>query len=190
VLSLGGAGIQPTLRNALAMGADRAIHLEADGAPDALAVANALAAEIRPLSPAIVWCGRQAIDDDAAAVGPMLGELLGLPCVTSVSKFERSGDSVVVERDIEGGREVVETTLPAVITTDKGLNEPRYASLKGIMAAKKKPIDAKPARSVGHISRSPRSRCPPRARPAASSARASRAWPELIRVLREEAKLL
>ena len=190
VLSLGGAGIQPTLRNALAMGADRAIHLEADGAPDALAVANALAAEIRPLSPAIVWCGRQAIDDDAAAVGPMLGELLGLPCVTSVSKFERSGDSVVVERDIEGGREVVETTLPAVITTDKGLNEPRYASLKGIMAAKKKPIDTKPAALGG-----PYLEVASLALPAARSAgrivgQGVEGVPELIRVLREEAKLL
>jgi len=190
VLSLGGPGIQPTLRNALAMGADRAIHLEAGGAPDALAVANALAAEIRPLSPAIVWCGRQAIDDDAAAVGPMLGELLGLPCVTSVSKFERSGDSVVVERDIEGGREVVETPLPAVITTDKGLNEPRYASLKGIMAAKKKPIDAKPAALGG-----PYLEVASLALPATRSAgrivgQGVEAVPELIRVLREEAKLL
>jgi len=190
VLSLGGAGVPPTLRNALAMGADRAIHLEADGAPDPLAVAHALAAEIRPLSPSIVWCGRQAIDDDAAAVGPMLGELLGLPCVTSVPKFARSGSAVVVERDIEGGREVVEATLPVVITTDKGLNEPRYASLKGIMAAKKKPIDAKPATLGG-----PYLEVAALALPAARGAgrivgQGVEAVPELIRVLREEAKLL
>src|SRR5207247_4872552 len=87
---------------------------------------------------------RQAVDDDAGQVGPMLSELLGMPCVSSVAKFELNGETATVERDVEGGREIYEVGLPAVLTTDKGLNEPRYASLKGIMAAKKKPIDEKP----------------------------------------------
>jgi electron transfer flavoprotein beta subunit len=108
-------------------------------------VAKALAAEIQGLSPQIVWLGKQAVDDDQAQVGPMLGELLSWPCVTVVAKMELNGTQVVVEREIEGGREVVEVQLPAVLAADKGLNEPRYASLKGIMAAKKKPIDEKPA---------------------------------------------
>ena len=106
VVSLGGVGVQTTLRNALAMGADRAIHLRTDiPSPDGLAVARAIAAEIRPLGPGLVWCGRQAVDDDAAQVGPMLAELLGLPCVTSIATFELSGDAAVVERDIEGSEE-------------------------------------------------------------------------------------
>jgi electron transfer flavoprotein beta subunit len=142
VICLGAAGAQATLRNALAMGADRGVHLKCDTAPDPLQVARALAEAIRPLGAGIVWCGRQAVDDDAAAVGPMLAELLGVACVTSIAKFELAGsESATVERDIEGGREVYDVTLPALFTADKGLNEPRYASLKGIMAAKKKPVE-------------------------------------------------
>ncbi len=190
VLSLGGAGLPTTLRNALAMGADRAVHLKADLVPDSLAVARALAAEIQPLAPAIVWCGRQAVDDDAAQVGSMLAELLGMPCVTSIAKFERAGESATVERDIEGGREIIEVTLPAVFTADKGLNEPRYASLKGIMAAKKKPIEEKPA-----VLGEPNLEVTALALPAPRAAgrivgEGVGAIPELVRLLREEAKLL
>jgi electron transfer flavoprotein beta subunit len=141
-ISLGGAGVQTTLRNALAMGADRAIHLKSDAtAADGLAVAKALAAAIGPLSPALVWLGKTAVDDDSAAVGPMLATLLGLPCVSVIAAFELDGAVAKVEREIEGGREVLEVPLPAVLTADKGLNSPRYASLKGIMAAKKKTIE-------------------------------------------------
>jgi hypothetical protein len=88
-----------------------------------------------------VWFGKQAVDDDAAQVGPMVATLLGRPCVTVLAKFELAGQTAKVEREIEGGREQIEVPLPAVFTTDKGLNEPRYASLKGIMAAKKKVIE-------------------------------------------------
>jgi electron transfer flavoprotein beta subunit len=191
VISLGGAGVQTTLRNALAMGADRAIHLRTDApAADPLAVAQALAAEIRPLSPGIVWCGRQAVDDDAAQVGPMLAELLSLPCVTSVAKFELQGETAVVERDIEGGREIYDVSLPALFTADKGLNEPRYASLKGIMAAKKKPIDEKPA-ALGESHLELVSLELPAVRAAGRVVgQGVDAVPELVRLLREEAKLI
>ncbi len=191
VISLGGPGVQTTLRNALAMGADRAIHLKTDlPAPDSLAVAKALAAEIKPLSPGIVWCGRQAVDDDAAQVGPMLAELLGLPCVTSVAKFELQGDTAAVVRDVEGGREIYDVTLPAVFTADKGLNEPRYASLKGIMAAKKKPIDEKPV-TLDEPGLELVSLALPAARAAGRVVgQGAAAVPELVRLLREEAKLL
>jgi electron transfer flavoprotein beta subunit len=146
VVSLGGAGVATTLRGALAMGADRALHLTHEGpAPDSLQTARALAEEIRPLAPGIVWFGRQAVDDDATQVGPMVAEMLGLPCVSAVAKFSLDGGTVVAEREFEGGREIVEVLLPAAFTADKGLNEPRYASLKGIMSAKKKPIEARPA---------------------------------------------
>jgi electron transfer flavoprotein beta subunit len=191
VLTVGGAGVTPTLRNALAMGADRAIHLTTDeAAPDALRVARALAGEIRALSPSIVWFGRQAVDDDAAQVGPMTAELAGIPCVTSVATFELQGSTASVGRDIESGREIVEVDLPAAFATDKGLNEPRYASLKGIMAAKKKAIDAKPA-ALG----SPALETVALELPAARAAgrivgQGAAAAGELVRLLREEAKVI
>jgi len=148
-ISLGGPGVQTTLRNALALGADRAIHLRADGTSEPLAVARALAAELRGLGADLVWFGKQAVDDDQAQVGPMVAELLELPCATAISTLALEGGRARVEREIEGGREVVELELPAVLTADKGLNEPRYASLKGIMAAKKKPMDVKKVSDYG-----------------------------------------
>jgi electron transfer flavoprotein beta subunit len=191
VVSVGGAGAQATLRNALAMGADRAIHLKTDAAsPDGLCIARAIAAEIRPLAPGLVWCGRQAVDDDAAQVGPMLAELLGLGCVTSIAKFELAGETATVERDIEGGREIYDVALPALFTADKGLNEPRYASLKGIMAAKKKTIDEKPA-DLGAANLELVALELPAARAAGRVVgQGAEAVPELIRLLHEEAKIL
>jgi electron transfer flavoprotein beta subunit len=191
VVSLGGPGTQTTIRNALAMGADRAIHLKSDAIqPDPLSVARALAAEIGPLAPKLVWFGKQAVDDDQAQVGPMVAEFLSLPCVTVVAHMELEGERVRAEREIEGGREVFDVQLPAVLTAEKGLNEPRYASLKGIMAAKKKPIEEKaadlgsagleilsmslpPARSGGHV-----------------VGQGVDAVGELVRLLREEAKVI
>jgi electron transfer flavoprotein beta subunit len=190
VVSLGGAGVPTTLRNALAMGADRAVHLRAELALDSLCVARALAAEIEPLKPDLVWLGRQAVDDDAAQVGPMLAELLELPCVTVVAGFELEGSRATAEREIEGGREVVEVTLPAVFTTDKGLNQPRYASLKGIMAAKKKPIDEKPALPGGPALEIVALELPPPRRAGRIVGQGVAAVPDLVRALREEAKVI
>ena len=191
VVSLGGAGVQTTLRTALATGADRAIHLKTDAnAPDALGVATALAHAVRPMQAGIVWLGKQAVDDDGGQVGPMLATLLGIPCVSVVAKFELNGQSAKLEREIEGGREVVEVPLPVVLTTDKGLNEPRYASLKGIMAAKKKPIEER-AVTLGapHTERLALELPPPRAGGRIVGEGVA-AIPELLRVLREEAKVL
>ena len=190
-LSLGGAAVQTTLRTALAMGADRAIHLTSDAVqPDGLMVATAIAAEIGPLAPSLVWFGKQAVDDDQAQVGPMVAQLLGLPCATQVAKMELAGENVTVEREIEGGREVVEMDLPAVITADKGLNQPRYASLKGIMAAKKKPLDAKPA-ALGEAGLEIASMALPKARAAGRIVgNGVEAVPELVRLLRQEARVI
>jgi len=191
VISLGGPGVQTALRSALAMGADRAVHLKTDvTGPDALAVARALAAELRGLGADLVWFGKQAVDDDQAQVGPMVAELLGLPGVTVVAKLELGDGRATVEREIEGGREVVELVLPAVLAADKGLNEPRYASLKGIMAAKKKTIEEKPA-ALGE----PRLEVLGLALPAPRKAgrvvgQGVAAVPELLRLLREEARAL
>ena len=193
VLSLGGPGVQTTLRGALAMGADRAIHLRTDVAqPDSLQVSHALAAEIRGLDARILWFGKQAVDDDAAQVPPMVAELLGHPCVTVVAAFDLApgGATAVVEREVEGGREVVEVTLPAVLSAEKGLNEPRYASLKGIMAAKKKPIDEKPVTlSPAALETISLALPAPRA-PGRIIGQGAAAVPELVRVLREEAKVI
>ena len=190
-VTLGAAGVQTTLRTALATGADRAIHLRTDAsAPDALAVAKALADAIRPMDAAIVWLGKQAVDDDGAQVGPMLATLLGLPCVSVVAKFELAGETAKLEREIEGGREVVEVPLPAVLTADKGLNEPRYASLKGIMAAKKKVIEERLVElGAPHLERLALELPPPRAG-GRIVGQGTAAIPELLRVLREEAKVL
>jgi electron transfer flavoprotein beta subunit len=190
-ISIGGAGVQTTLRNALAMGADRAIHLKSDaGAPDGLAVARALAEALKPLAPSLVWLGKSAIDDDSAQVGPMLATLLEMPCVTVVAAFELDGQVAKVEREIEGGREKVELPLPAVLTTDKGLNSPRYASLKGIMAAKKKPIEERSidlgAANVELVSLA----LPPARAAGRIVGEGAAAVPELLRALRDEAKVI
>jgi len=191
VLSLGGASVTTTLRNALAMGADRAIHLRSDLVqPDPLAVAGALAAELGPLQPRLVWMGKQAVDDDQAQVGPMVAELLGLPCVTVVGHMELDGTRALLEREIEGGREVVEVTLPAVITTDKGLNQPRYASLKGIMAAKKKPIDERPAALPEPVLEIVAMALPSSRTAGRMVGTGVEAVSELVRLLREEAKVI
>jgi len=191
VMSLGAAGVQTTLRNALAMGADRAVHLRTDAVqPDSLAVATALAAELEDLKPQLIWFGKQAVDDDQAQVGPMVAELLGHPCVTVVAKMELAGDTATIEREIEGGREVVELRLPAVLACDKGLNQPRYASLKGIMAAKRKPIEEKAATLVDPALEIV-SMALPRARAAGRVVGSGvEAVPELVRLLREEAKVI
>ena len=190
-VSLGPAGAQTALRGVLALGADRAIHLRHDGpAPDSLAVARALADAVRPLGASLVWLGKQAVDDDAAQVGPMLATLLELPCVTVIAAFDLQGGNATVEREIEGGREVIEVTLPAVLTTEKGLNEPRYASLKGIMAAKKKPIEERPA-ALGEPSLEVVSMALPPPRGAGRIVgEGPAAVPELVRLLREEARVI
>jgi electron transfer flavoprotein beta subunit len=190
-ISVGGAGVPTTLRNVLALGADRAIHLKSElPAPDPLAVARALAAEIRGLGPSLVWFGKQAVDDDQAQVGPIVAELLDLPCVTVAATFALEGEKATVEREIEGGREVVELALPAVITADKGLNEPRYASLKGIMAAKKKPIEEKPAELGEPNLEVVALELPPARAAGRIVGQGAEAVVELVRVLREDAKVI
>jgi electron transfer flavoprotein beta subunit len=140
-VSLGPQGCQETLRTALAMGADRAIHVLTDEELQPLAVAKALQAIVGRESPELVILGKQAIDDDANQTGQMLAALLGWPQGTFASKLEPGSGTVTVTREVDGGLETIEIRTPAVVTTDLRLNEPRYASLPNIMKAKKKPID-------------------------------------------------
>jgi electron transfer flavoprotein beta subunit len=152
VLSLGPATASETLRTALAMGADAGVHLRDDAfeGQDALATARALAAALGG-GYDLLFTGKMAIDDNAAAVPTAVAEILDMPHVNLIVGFELAADgkSATVRRRIDGGEEVVECTLPALFTCEKGLNEPRYASLTGIMKAKKKPIEEKNAAALG-----------------------------------------
>jgi electron transfer flavoprotein beta subunit len=142
-ISIGPAKAQETLRTALAMGADRAILVETDDLVEPLAVAKILKAIVDEEQPGLVIMGKQAIDDDSNQTGQMLAALWDRPQGTFASKVELDGDSVSVTREVDGGLETVKLALPAVVTTDLRLNEPRYASLPNIMKAKQKPLAIK-----------------------------------------------
>ncbi len=148
-VSIGEAKAQETLRTALAMGADRAILVTTDAMPEPLAVAKILKAIVDEEQPGLVILGKQAIDDDSNQVGQMLAALTGRPQGTFASKVEIDGDSVKVTREVDGGLETVSLKLPAIVTTDLRLNEPRYASLPNIMKAKSKPLAQKTAADYG-----------------------------------------
>jgi len=140
-VSMGPQQCQETIRTALAMGADRGIHVLTDQALEPLAVAKLLKSVIAKETPLLVILGKQAIDDDCNQTGQMLAALLGWPQATFASKLELGTESAKVTREVDGGLETIEIKLPAIVTTDLRLNEPRYASLPNIMKAKKKPID-------------------------------------------------
>ena len=153
LISLGPDNFKDTLRKGLAMGADQAVHLldSAFEGLDCRGVATALSKAIGTLEYDLILCGRQAVDDDMAQVGPAIAVLLGIPLVTVVTDLKISEDRQTAEvtRQIEGGSEIIEASLPLLITCQKGLNEPRLPSLKGIMAAKKKGITLLDAAAIG-----------------------------------------
>ncbi|MEX1139924.1 MAG: electron transfer flavoprotein subunit beta/FixA family protein [Bacteroidota bacterium] len=189
-VSLGGDTHKETLRKTLAMGVDKAVLLKDETPRDTFSVARALSDYIKELQADIILFGKQSIDSDTAAVGPMVAEMLGIPSVTVVVKLEIKNGVVLAEREIEGGHEHVETRLPAVVTAQKGLNDPRYPSLKGIMAAKNKPIEERqptPAANKVEIvaMQKPAAKTPGRIVGTDASA-----VPELLRLLHEEAKVL
>lgn len=203
ILSVGPKRVQEALRTALAMGCDKAVHVLTDGhSPiDSLGLARLLAAKGKELGLEIIFTGRHAVDDDNAQVSQMLAELLSWPHVTIVSKFsiEPDGRKARVERDVEGGtKEVWEVELPAVIAATKGLNEPRYASLKGIMQAKSKPLAEIPVAQAGvaEAELAPkviwRNYALPPERKAGKIFKddPAKAVSEVVRLLREEAKVI
>lgn len=149
VVSVGPKAAQETIRTGLAMGADRGILIEHDGDAEPLAIAKLLKGVVEAENPDIVLLGKQAIDGDNNQTGQMLGQLLGWPQGTFASEVALDGGSVNVTREIDGGLETVKLALPAIITTDLRLNEPRYASLPNIMKAKRKPIDEKTPADFG-----------------------------------------
>ena len=149
VVSIGPAQNQETIRTALAMGADRGIHIEASHDIEPLAVAKLLKAVVERETPGLVLVGKQAIDDDCNQTGQMLAALLGWAQGTFVSALEIAGDKAKIVREVDGGLEHLEIKMPAIVSVDLRLNEPRYASLPNIMKAKKKPLDTLSADELG-----------------------------------------
>jgi electron transfer flavoprotein beta subunit len=145
VLTLGGEDAQPAMRTAMAMGADSGVLLKAENSAlaDGHSVAQALAAEIKELQADLVFAGKIAIDGYGHQVASMIGEILGMPVLPTAKSLELADGTATITRDIEGGKETVTAALPCVITAEKGLNEPRYPALKGIMQAKRKPLEVK-----------------------------------------------
>ncbi len=198
-VSVGPDRVKEALRSCLAMGCDRAIHVNdpALAEADTLTTARVLAAVVKQEAPGLVLCGRQAIDDDMGAVPAQLAELLGWPCLSWIMEEAVDADarSVRAARQVEGGLEVFDVPLPAVLSDQKGLNEPRYPTLKGIMGAKKKEIREVKAAELG-VSPDPRlsvttlQALPPRPPGRIIQGDVATAVKELVRSLREEAKVI
>ena len=189
-VSLGAQQCQETIRTALAMGADRGIHVLTDDELQPLAVAKLLCALVGREQPDLVIMGKQAIDDDANQTGQMLAALLGWPQGTFASKLEVADGGATVTREVDGGLETIRIKLPAVVTTDLRLNEPRYASLPNIMKAKKKPIEPVTPADLG-VDTTPRLKTlkveePPRRQAGVMVASVA----ELVDKLRNEAKVI
>lgn len=202
VVTYGPARADTGLRECLARGADEAVRIASEGTGeiDSLGVAQILAGAVKALPHDVVWMGNKGVGTDAQLLVPMVAELLDLPHVGNVVKLEVGEGKITAHREIEGAHEIVESSLPVVLTAQKGLNEPRYASLKGIMGAKKKPIAEKKLSDLGVPEAEPANAKvrwrklelpPPRQAckmiPADDPAAAAR---ELVRLLREEAKVI
>ncbi len=189
-LSLGPDANKETLRKALAMGVDKALLIKDDSVRDSLSLARAIAEELREMKPDCVLFGKQSIDYYDEQVPGLVAEFLGYPSVSVAVKLEAKDGNVTCDREIEGGHEVVETSFPVVISAQKGLNAPRYPSLKGIMAAKTKPIEERQAKpfpsgvEVLGISK------PPAKSAGKIVGTDASAVPELVRLLQEEAKVI
>lgn len=191
VIAVGPDSVQETLRKAMSMGIDRAIQLKTDAVPyDGLAVAKALAAELKAGGYDLVLFGKHAFDTSSGIVGTATAELLGFACVTAATKLDIANGRGTARRELEGAAEVVEFALPAAVTIDEGIARPRYPSLKNIMAAKKKPLETKPAQ-LGETRVVVKSMELPPERPAGRIiGEGTAAVPELIRLLQTEAKVL
>lgn len=190
IISLGPDSNSETIRKALAMGADEAVLIKSTKPLDSMAVAENLASQIKELECDLVFMGKQSVDFDNSAVPQMTAEFLNYQCIPVCVSLSLDGERVQAESEIEGGREVVETSLPVVVAAQKGLNEPRYASLKGIMAAKKKTIKEVPALDAAATTIATAYELP-KAKPAGRIIGSdTAAVKELVRVLHEEAKVI
>ncbi len=191
VLTLGPEKSTTVILKALALGADRAIHLKSENFPDdPSAVARAIAAELKTVELDVLLFGKKGVDDDNQQVGPMVAELLGVPCVTQIVKLEISDGKAIAHREVEGGVIVVETTLPSAFTAEKDLTVPRYASLRELVAARKKPILVKEPQKFPGVLETISVQNPPPRPPGRVLGKGVEAVPILVKVLHEEAKVI
>ncbi len=190
VISVGGDANKDTIKKALAMGVDKGVLLKDDNPRDSIGIAKALADEIKKENYQIVFMGKQSVDYDNSIVAQLTAEILNYSCITVVVDMKIEENKIIAEREIEGGREVVETQFPVIIAAQKGLNEPRYASLKGIMAAKKKVIEEKPAAAAENTIEVIKLHKPAAKQPGRIIGTDASAVPELVKLLHEEAKVI
>ena len=190
VVSIGVAQCADTLRTALAMGADRAVLVQTEVSPEPLAVAKMLRVLVDREQPGLVLMGKQAIDDDMNATGQMLAALLGWPQGTFASKIAVESEELLVTREVDGGLETVALRLPAIVTADLRLNEPRYATLPNIMKAKKKPIETLTPESLGVDARPRLTTLKVSEPPVRKAGRKVASVAELVELLRSEAKVI
>jgi electron transfer flavoprotein beta subunit len=188
--SVGNEASKETIKKALAMGVDEGVLIKSENDFDSFGIAKILSEELKTQNFDIIFCGKQSVDFDDCSVPQMIAEFLGYSCATVVVDLKQDGNKLTAEREIEGGREVVELELPAVIAAQKGLNEPRYASLKGIMAAKKKVITEKHPALYENQTEIIKMQTPPAKKPGRILGTDASAVTELVRLLREEAKVI
>lgn len=190
VITVGDEDSVRVLRTAIAMGVDAAVRIKSDAVNDPSVVAKMLAEALKGREFDIIFLGMKAVDDDSGVVGPMLAEHLNLPCVTMITKLEIGEGKAIARRETEAGIEVVETKLPAVFTAQKGLNEPRYPKPKGIMKAKKMPIEELEPSEVAPGIEILEMKLPPPRPEGRIVGEGVDAVPELVRLLKDEAKIL
>jgi electron transfer flavoprotein beta subunit len=191
VMSLGPDVVQETIRKALSMGADKGVQLKTEKVPfDGLVIAKALSDELKTGQYDLILLGKMSPDSSNGVVGVMVAELLGLPCVSAISSLEIADGKGKAKRELEGAQEMVEFSLPAVLTVDEGLNTARYPSLKGIMAAKKKPLEVKPVELANAQVKVRKLELPPERSAGRIVGEGVAAVPELVRLLQTEAKVL
>jgi len=189
-VSVGKETIKETIRKAFAMGIDKGILIKTDEELDSFSVAKNLANALKEINPDIILFGKQSIDYDNSQVGTLTAEFLGIPSINVVVGLDIQGNEVIAEREIEGGKEIVSATLPAIICAQKGLNNPRYPNLKGIMMAKSKPIEEKQPSYSGNKSEVITMRLPKGKSKGKIVGNDISAVSELVRLLREEAKVI
>lgn len=189
-ITVGPDSSKEIIRTALAMGADRAVLIKKDGFFDSYLVAKNIAEFAKEFNPNIIFCGRQSVDYDSLQVPSMIGELLGIPSVSVVSKITYDFDKLITERDIEGGKETYEVSLPCVISAQKGLNEPRYPKLPDILKAKSKPIEEKEALDILQKIEIVSIEIPYLARKNKIFGETEQDISEVVRLLHEEAKVI
>ena len=190
LVCLATSDVQKELRTALARGADAAQVLKVPAEVDSFAAAKALADHLKGQDFQLLFFGKEAIDDQQGAIGPMVATLLDLPCVTAIDQFALDGDTATVRRGIEGGAETIKVQLPAVFTADKGLNEPRFTNLKGIMAAKKKPLEDIATTPADSTVAPAKFELPAPRKEGRIIGEGAGAVDELVKLLRDEAKVI